>query len=68
MRDAVNKASRIVINRCLAQGIGTVVFGWNVGQKQASGMGKKANQNLYTPQGLQRIRDKAFMLCRDSIT
>ncbi|WP_390693868.1 transposase [Aetokthonos hydrillicola] len=68
MRDAVNKASRIVINHCLEKQIGVIVFGWNTGQKDSANMGSKTNQNLYTPQGLQRIRDKAFMLCRDSIT
>jgi putative transposase len=29
MRDAVNKAARLVVNHCLEHGIGTVVFGWN---------------------------------------
>lgn len=32
MRDAVNKAARIVIDYCLASGIGLIVFGWNKGQ------------------------------------
>jgi putative transposase len=44
MRDAVNKAARIVINHCLNNKIGTVVFGWNEGQKDSSNMGKKNNQ------------------------
>lgn len=34
MRDAVNKAARKVINHCLKNRIGTVVFGWNKGQKK----------------------------------
>ncbi|WP_293073840.1 transposase [Okeania sp. SIO3B5] len=34
MRDAVNKAAKIVINHCLKHQIGTVVFGWNQGQRQ----------------------------------
>jgi transposase len=33
MRDAANKAARLVINHCLKNGIGTLVFGWNTGQK-----------------------------------
>ena len=45
MRDAVNKAARLVINHCLENGIGTLIFGWNKGQKQASNMGRKSNQN-----------------------
>ena len=31
MRDAVNKAARLVIRHCLDNQIGTVVFGWNKG-------------------------------------
>ncbi len=46
MRDAVNKAARIVINHCLDNNIGTIVFGWNKGQKQESNMGKKNNQKF----------------------
>ncbi len=29
MRDAVNKAARIVVNHCLEHQIGVIVFGWN---------------------------------------
>ena len=46
MRDAVNKAARMVINHCLEHGIGTIVFGWNKGQKQRSDMGRKTNQKF----------------------
>ena len=46
MRDAVNKAARIVIDHCLEHGIGTIVFGWNKGQKQRSDMGRKTNQKF----------------------
>ncbi len=34
MRDAINKAARFVINYCLANGIGNIVFGWNEGNKK----------------------------------
>jgi len=44
MRDAVNKAARLIINHCLKHGIGTVVFGWNKGQKQSIELGAKNNQ------------------------
>jgi len=37
MRDAVNKAARLVINHCIGNKIGTIVFGWNVGQKDGRG-------------------------------
>lgn len=33
MRDAINKAARFIINRCLADRIGNLVIGWNEGQK-----------------------------------
>jgi len=46
MRDAVNKAARTVLNHCLENGIGIVVFGWNKGQKQSTNMGKKTNQKF----------------------
>lgn len=46
MRDAVNKAARMVVNHCLERGIGTVVFGWNRGQKTRSNMGRKGNQKF----------------------
>lgn len=46
MRDAVNKAARIVIDHCLRYGISTMVFGWNQGQKSGANMGRKTNQKF----------------------
>jgi IS605 OrfB family transposase len=46
MRDAVNKAARLVINRCLKHGIGRIVFGWNPGQKNGANMGRRTNQQF----------------------
>ena len=46
MRDATNKAARMVINYCIENDIGTIVFGWNQGQKQAANLGKKTNQKF----------------------
>lgn len=46
MRDAVNKAARIVISHCLENRIGTVVFGWNKGQKDSINLGSKTNQKF----------------------
>ena len=57
MRDAVNKAARKVINHCLENKIGTIVFGWNKGQKQNANMGKKTNQKfVQIPTG--RLKDR----------
>ncbi len=46
MRDAVNKAARLVINHCLENSIGRVIFGWNQRQKDSANMGRKANQKF----------------------
>ena len=46
MRDAVNKAARIVINYCIENKIGTIVFGWNKGQKDSIDLGSKNNQKF----------------------
>ena len=62
MRDAVNKAARIVIIRCLEQGIGTIVFGWNEGQKQRSDMGKKGNQS-FVQIPTAKLKDRIKQLC-----
>ncbi len=46
MRDAVNKAARLIINYCLKHQIGNIVFGWNDGQKDSINIGKINNQNF----------------------
>ena len=46
MRDAVNKAAKMVIQHCLNHQIGTIVFGWNKLQKHNSKLGKKTNQKF----------------------
>lgn len=62
MRDAVNKAARIVINHCIQNNIGTVVFGWNQGQKDGANMGKVGNQRfVQIPTG--KLKDRIAQLC-----
>ena len=63
MRDAVNKAARLVINHCLEQEIGTVVFGWNKGQKQRSSMGRKTNQK-FVQVPTARLKKRIEQLCQ----
>jgi IS605 OrfB family transposase len=46
MRDAVNKAARIVVDHCIKNRIGRIVFGWNQRQKDGSNLGKKTNQKF----------------------
>jgi IS605 OrfB family transposase len=62
VRDAVNKAARIVINHCLEHGIGTVVFGWNKGQRQQASMGAKTNQK-FVQIPTARLKDRIAQLC-----
>jgi IS605 OrfB family transposase len=62
MRDAVNKAARKVIQHCLDNQIGTVIFGWNKGQKESVNMGRKTNQKfVQIPTG--RLKDRIAQLC-----
>jgi putative transposase len=70
MRDAINKAARKVINHCLDNNLGTVVFGWNKGMKDgalrlnraAANMGAKTNQKfVQIPTG--RLKDRIAQLC-----
>ena len=46
MRDAINKAARFIVNRCLNDKIGNIIIGWNDGHKVGSDMGKVNNQNF----------------------
>ncbi|HEY9871982.1 MAG TPA: transposase [Candidatus Obscuribacterales bacterium] len=62
VRDAVNKAARIVINHCLKHGIGTIVFGWNKGQRQQANMGAKTNQK-FVQIPTARLKDRITQLC-----
>ena len=56
------KAARIVVNHCLEQGLGTVVFGWNAGQKDGVKMGAKTNQTFVSIP-TARLKDRIAKLC-----
>ncbi|NEO95291.1 MAG: IS200/IS605 family element transposase accessory protein TnpB [Moorea sp. SIO3G5] len=62
MRDAINKAARFLVNRCLNDGVGNIVFGWNEGQKNRSNMGKKGNQQ-FVPIPTKRLIERLKQLC-----
>jgi putative transposase len=62
MRDAVNKAARLVINHCIDNGIGTLVFGWNQGQKDGVNMGRKNNQK-FVQIPTARLKERISQLC-----
>ena len=61
-QDAINKAAKKVIQHCLDNQIGTVIFGWNKGQKDSANMGKKTNQKfVQIPTG--RLKYRIAQLC-----
>jgi putative transposase len=62
MRDAVNKAARLVINHCLENQIGTVVFGWNKGQKDSMNLGSNTNQK-FVQIPTAKLKDRIKQLC-----
>ena len=62
VKDGINKAARIVINHCLENKIGTIVFGWNQRNKDSINLGKKNNQKfVQIPTG--RLKDRIEELC-----
>lgn len=62
MRDAVNKAARKVLNHCLENKIGVVIFGWNKGHKDSANMGKKTNQK-FVQIPTSRLKERIAQLC-----
>jgi putative transposase len=65
MRDAVNKAARMVVNHCLENGIGLIVFGWNKGQKDSANMGAKTNQKFVSVP-TAKLKSRIAQLCEQS--
>jgi putative transposase len=62
MRYAVNKAARIVINHCIENKIGSIVFGWNKGQKDSINMGVKTNQK-FVQIPTAKLKNRIEQLC-----
>jgi len=62
MRDAVNKAARLVINHCLEHSIGRIVFGWNQRQKDSANMGRKTTQK-FVQIPTSRLKDRIAQMC-----
>ena len=62
IRDGINKAARIVINHCLENNIGTIVFGWNKRNKDSINIGKK-NNSEFVPIPTARLKDRIAQLC-----
>jgi len=61
MRDAVNKAARLVIDHCSEHSIGTVVFGWNQGQRQEAQLGKTTQSFVQIPTA--KLKERVRQLC-----
>ncbi len=64
MRHAVNVAVRKVINFCLGNNIGTLVFGWNKGLKDSAQMGGKTNQK-FVQVPTARLKKRIEDLCKE---
>ena len=62
IKDCTNKAARIVINHCLNNSIGKIVFGWNIGQKDSINIGTKNNQN-FVQIPTAKLKERIKQLC-----
>jgi IS605 OrfB family transposase len=63
MRDGVNKAARLVISLALEHQIGTIVFGWNQGNKQEINLGKQNNQKIVQAP-TAKLKARIAQLCK----
>jgi putative transposase len=61
MRDAVNKAARLVVDHCIKHHIATVVFGWNQGQRQKATLGKTTQSFVQIPTA--KLKERVKQLC-----
>jgi putative transposase len=61
MRDAVNKAARLVVDHCIEHRIGTIVFGWNQGQRQEATLGKTTQSFVQIPTA--KLKERVKQLC-----
>ncbi|PHM06427.1 hypothetical protein CK516_33590 [Nostoc sp. 'Peltigera malacea cyanobiont' DB3992] len=62
MRDAVNKSAKKIVDHCIQNGIGTIAWGWNDGQKDSANMGSKTNQK-YVQIPHARLKERVKQLC-----
>ncbi len=64
VRDAANKATKFILNYCLKNNIGTVVFGWNQGNKDGIETGRVNNQKIVqTPTA--RLKKRIAEVCQE---
>jgi IS605 OrfB family transposase len=65
VRDAINKAARLVINHCLHHRIGHIVLGWNEGNKDGINIGTKNNQE-FVQVPTARLKNRIKQLCEEN--
>jgi IS605 OrfB family transposase len=61
MRDAVNKAAKLIIDHCIKHQVGTVVFGWNQGQRQEATLGRTTQSFVQIPTA--KLKERIKQLC-----
>ncbi|NEO96026.1 MAG: IS200/IS605 family element transposase accessory protein TnpB [Moorea sp. SIO3G5] len=64
MKDAINKAARFIINRCLQDRVGNLIVGWNERQKNSINIGKRGNQNFVVIP-TKRLINRLEQLCAE---
>lgn len=62
MRDAINKAAKLILEHCLKYRIGRVVFGWGQGIKQGARLGRKTQEFVQIPTA--RLKTRLAQLCQ----
>ncbi|MFQ4142753.1 transposase [Chlorogloeopsis sp. ULAP02] len=63
MRDAINKATRIVVNYCIQNQIGNIVFGWNKEIKNGVNLGSQNNQS-FVQIPTAKLKERISQLCQ----
>jgi IS605 OrfB family transposase len=63
MRDAINKTARYVINFCIYNRVGIIVFGWNQRNKDSINIGKKNNQE-FVQIPTAKLKQRIEQLCQ----
>jgi len=64
MRDNINKVARFIINWCINNDVGVIVFGWNDRQKDSINIGKKNNQE-FVQIPTARLKERIKQLCEE---
>ncbi len=63
MRDAINKAARIVVGHCIDNSIGNIVFGWNKRNKDSINLGSQNNQT-FVQIPTTKLKQRIAQLCQ----